>query len=96
MRFVYEGKEYEGRTAVEILREMDRDIKLCPEKWSSVKEFVGRSLAGLADRIHRRELDPGEHLSDETLALSYLCLLDEYSVGRLYILTPDTSAPTRD
>ena len=96
MRFVYEGKEYEGGSAVEILREIDRDIQLCSDQWFSVKAFVSRSLANLADRIHHRDLNASEHLSDETLALSYLCLLDEYSLGQLHMLTPETGAQTRD
>ncbi len=83
MRFIYEGREYAGATAIEIVRGMERDVKLCPGRRFSVRRFINGSLARLADRIHQRELDPGDHLTDETLALSYLCLLDEYSVGRL-------------
>lgn len=90
MRFLYQGKEYEGATAVVILREIDRDTGVCSDQCFSVKAFVSRSLTSLADRIHQRELDASEHLSDETLALSYLCLLDEYSVGKLNLPTPGT------
>lgn len=94
MRFVYEGKKYEGASAVEILREIEREAKLCSGQDFSVRTFVNRSLFSLADRIHQRELEASDHLSDETLALSYLCLLDEYSVGRLDLLAP--GAPATD
>lgn len=92
MRFLYESKQYEGRSAVEILREMEKDVKLCADYCFSVKAFVRRSLAGMADRIHQRELDAGDHLSEETLAMNYLCLLDEYGIGRFDILTPGDEA----
>lgn len=92
MRFKYEGKEYERASAIEILRDMERDIKLCSGQRLSVKEFVSRSLASLADRIHQRDLEPSDHLSEEMLALSYLCLLDEYGVGRLDFPTPGKEA----
>lgn len=96
MRFIYEDREYAGETAVEIVRGMERDIKLCSEERFSVRKFVSNSLARLSDRIHQRELDTSDHLSDETLALSYLCLLDEYAVGRLDVLTKDNGTTVRD
>jgi hypothetical protein len=97
MRFFYESKEYEGGSAVDILRAMEKDLGLCADQRFSVKAFVGRSLAGMADRIHQRELDAGDHLSEETLAMNYLCLLDEYGIGRLEILTPvDEARSARD
>ena len=92
MRFLYESKEYEGRSAVEILREINQDVKLCADPCFSVKAFVRRSLASMADRIHQRELDASDHLSEETLAMNYLCLLDEYGIGRLDIPTPSNEA----
>ena len=96
MIFIHEGKEYTGVTAVEIVREIERDGRLCQSERGSLREFVSRSLESLADRIHLRELDAGVHLSDEALAFSYLCLLDEYSVGRLYVSAPAAGAAERD
>ncbi|HWT02734.1 MAG TPA: hypothetical protein VN256_20975 [Pyrinomonadaceae bacterium] len=93
MIFVYEGKEYAGATAVEVVRGMDGDARLCPEQYFSVRVFVGNSLARLADRIHQRELDAGAHLSDEALAFSYLCLLDEYGIGQLHVPAAESRAP---
>ncbi|HKS30032.1 MAG TPA: hypothetical protein VJS44_19575 [Pyrinomonadaceae bacterium] len=96
MRFIYEGREYAGETAVEIVRGMERDDHMCQEERFSVRKFVSHSLARLSDRIHQRELDTCDHLPDETLALSYLCLLDEYSIGRLEMPAKDSGAPVRD
>lgn len=36
-----------------------------------------------------RELDLGAHLADETLAFSYLCLLERHGIGRLDDSPPD-------
>jgi len=96
MRFIYEGREYAGENAVEILRGMEGDAGLCPEGRFSVRKFVSRSLASLSDRIHQRELETSDHLPDETLALSYLCLLDDYAVGRLDMPAKDNGAPERE
>lgn len=96
MIFVYEGKEYAGATATEIVREMDGDVKLCPGQRFSVRKFVSNSLARLADRIHLRDLNAGVHLTDEALAFSYLCLLDEYGIGRLHVPAIKTDAPTKE
>jgi hypothetical protein len=85
MIFVYEGKEYAGATAIEIARKMDEDGNLCSAQHFSVRIFVSNSLARLADRIHLRELDASAHLSNESLAFSYLCLLDEYGIGQLHV-----------
>jgi len=87
MVFNSNGKEYAGATSVEVVREMERDEDAYPHHGDTLREFLRWSLAGLADRVHMRELDLGAHLADETLAFSYLCLLDEYDVGRL----PDTN-----
>ena len=96
MIFIHEGKEYTGATAVEIVQKIERDGRLCPSERGSLRQFISRSLESLADRIHLRELDAGAHLSDEALAFSYLCLLDEYSVGLLYVQTPSTGARARE
>lgn len=92
MIFVYEGKEYKGATAIEIVRGMEQDVKLCRDGRFTVRKFIGNSLARMADRIHLRELDAGAHLPDEALAFSYLCLLDEYGVGRLRLTASESNA----
>ena len=89
MVFNSNGKEYAGATSVEVVREMERDEDAYPHRGSTLREFLRWSLAGLADRVHMRELDLGAHLADETLAFSYLCLLERHGIGRLDDLPPD-------
>ena len=83
MVFIYNAKEYACATAVEVVREMERDADGYPHQGGTIRDFLRWSLARLADQIHMRELDTSVHLSDEALAFSYLCLLDEYRLGRL-------------
>jgi hypothetical protein len=88
MIFICDGKEYEGATSVEVVREMERDADAYPHRGDTLRSFLSWSLAGLADRVHMRELDIGAHLTDETLAFSYLCLLDQQGIGRLDDVPP--------
>jgi len=94
MIFLYHGKEYAGATAVEIVRQMARDIQFRPLDRGTVRDFLCRSLAELADRVHMRELGTSPHLSDETLAFNYLCLLDEYDAGCLDVSPGEPEART--
>lgn len=81
MRFRIDGREYAGASALEIVRAMQRDaargVPACP----SPREFLRRAHAELGDRVPARELDVSERLDEETLALGYLYLCDEYGVG---------------
>ena len=92
MIFLYSSKEYAGATAIEIVREMARDVNETTAYDGTIRDFLCRSLARLGDRIHMRELGASSHLSDETLAFNYLCLLDEYDIGRLLISPADSEA----
>ncbi len=83
MVFIYNDKEYAGATSVEVVRGMERDAVAYPHRGGTLRAFLRWSLAGLADRVHMRELDIGAHLTDETLAFSYLCLLDQHGIGCL-------------
>jgi len=96
MIFLYNGKEYRGRTAAEIVREMAGDANGSSHHGEAIRDYLRSALADLADRVHMRELGVGAHLSDETLAFSYLCLLDEYAVGRLHVSTPDAGVAKRE
>ena len=89
MIFLYNGKEYEGATAAEIVREMARDANGSSNRAAAIRDFLRSALADLADHVHKRELNLGTHLSDETLAFNYLCLLDEHSIARLRISPSD-------
>lgn len=79
MKFRINGTEYTGSSALDIVRAIGRDAG-GPE---SPREFLRRAHAELCEHVPARELDVSERLSDETLALNYLCLCDEYGVGEL-------------
>ena len=83
MNFIYDGKDYQGKTATEIVRGLERDAPFYPHQGGALRDFMRWSLTRFADRIHTRELDLSERLADETLAFSYLYLLDEYGIGHL-------------
>ena len=89
MIFFYNSKEYERRTAAEIVREVARDANGSSHRNDSIRGYLRSALADLADRVHMRELHLGAHLSDETLAFNYLCLLDEHGIGRLRVAPSD-------
>ena len=80
MIFRIDGTEYAGESALDIIRAMSRDADGGREL---PREFIRRAHAGLCERIPARELDVSDRLDDETLALNYLCLCDEYGVGEL-------------
>jgi hypothetical protein len=91
MVFKIGPKSYRGSSATEIVRGMERDAEGYPHKGAALHEFLAWSLAQLGDRIPLRELDLNAELSEETLALSYLCLLDQYSLGELANAAPGNS-----
>lgn len=83
MRFRINGTEYAGTSALDIVEAMRRDAARRGGGCASHREFLRRAHAELGDRVPARELDVSDRLDDETLALSYLCLCDEYGVGEL-------------
>lgn len=84
MIFIYKDKKYYGAEAVEIVRALERDSAGYANPNGTIQDFLNWSLALMADRIPRRDLDVSPHLSDETLAYDFLCLLDNYEIGKLY------------
>lgn len=84
MIFIFNDKRYSGETAVEIVREIERDTPDYEPVGTRVQDFLTWSLARLADAIPLRELEISPHLGDETIAFNYLCLLDNYGLGVLY------------
>ena len=85
MIFRIEGKEYTCATAVEVVREMERDSTDYSHRGETLRQFLSWSLAQLSDHIPLRELDLSNSVSDEKLALNFLCLCDEYGVGTLWL-----------
>lgn len=83
MMFRVDGREYEGGTAVEIVEGLKRDALGARGRRLPLRDFLRWSYARLADRIPLRELDVADALDEETLALSYLYLRDEFGAGEL-------------
>lgn len=78
---------YSGSSATEIIRKIERDTSDYVQE-GTVRDFIAWSLSKLSDQLPPRELAVSDKVADETLALSYLCLLDQYGLGELDTL-PD-------
>lgn len=83
MMFRVNGKEYEGETAVEVVERLNRDALGTRAGRLNLRDFLRWSYARLSDRIPLRELDVADALDEETLALGYLYLRDEFGAGEL-------------
>ena len=83
MVFKTPSREYAGSSALGIVAEMEHDAVEYPFKGNSLRAFLAWSLSRLEDCVPLRELDAGARINDETLALAYLCLCDEYGLGVL-------------
>ena len=87
MIFWMNSRRYGGASAVEIVRELERDAVGYLRKGGAVRDFIAWSLLQLDDCLPPRELAVTDKVSDETLALSFLCLLDQYELGELHGLS---------
>jgi hypothetical protein len=83
MLFTCGSRVYASATAREIVAALERDDADYPFKGGPLRRFVSWSLSRLGDCVPQRELDANARINDEALALSYLCLCDEYGVGVL-------------
>ena len=90
MIFLVEGKYYRGESAVEIVRALEQDAMDYPHRGRPIRQFMLWSFDQLGDRVPPRELALSDGLEDEALALSYLCLRDEYDAGELLVDRPDS------
>lgn len=83
LTFQFKGKEYSGRSALDVVRAMERDTEQYPYRGQSLRRFLFWSLERLDHRLPPRDLDLSDQLEDDELALSYLYLRDEYDAGKL-------------
>ena len=83
MIFRTKGVSYIGRSAVELVRDLERDDKDYPYCGGRLRQYLNWSLNQLSSSVPARDLDLSNRLEDESLALAYLLLLDEYGVGEL-------------
>lgn len=85
MVFRLNKKDYCGSTALEIVRALESDTREYPHQGQPVRNFLEWSLASLDKQIPPRDMHLSERIKVEELALSYLCLRDEYGAGQLLI-----------
>ena len=74
-------RPYSGTSAVQIVRAIERDDSEYRNHGGPIRDYLTFYLNRLAVRVSARDLDLSERLEDETLALGYLLLLQEYGLG---------------
>jgi hypothetical protein len=83
MIFRLRGKDVSGRSAVEVVRALERDdIEYC-HVGGPIRQYLLWSLNRLNGSVPPRDLHLSDRLEDESLALGYLLLLDECGVGKI-------------
>lgn len=83
MIFRTRGKSYKGRSAIEVVRALERDEEEYRYCGGPIRQYLSWSLNRLGGSMPPRELALSDRLDDETLALGYLVLLDEYGLGAI-------------
>lgn len=84
MLFITKTRRFKGKTAVEIVRKMERDAAEYDNRSGIIREFLIWSLKRMANEIPQRELDVSPDLDDETNSYNFLCLLDNFQLGTFY------------
>ena len=92
MIFRPEEKDYCGDTALEIVRRIEFDAEDYPHRGGSIRRFLSWSMNRLGSFIPPRETHLSDRLDDETLALDYLYLRDEYRAGELLFAARENDA----
>ena len=88
------NKYYSGRSAIEVVRSLERDDKSYRHSGGPIREYLNWSLHQLSGSVPPRDLEISDRLGDETLALGYLVLLDEYGLGEI-VSQPSTEMPNQ-
>ena len=83
MVFRLRGKDVNGRSAIEVVRALERDDSEYCHGGGPIRQYLLWSLKASNDSVPPRDLDLSDRLEDEPLALGYLLLLDEYGVGKI-------------
>ena len=74
---------YQGTSVIELVRAMENAANSDSKRGGTVAQFLEWSLAQLEEPISLGELALGRQVDDETLALSYLLLLEQHGHGEL-------------
>ena len=81
--FRFQGKDFKGGTWVEVVRSLERHDKEYRSCGGPIRQYLTWSLNQLRGTVPPRDVDLSDRLENETLALGYLLLLDEYGVGEI-------------
>ncbi len=87
MIFRTKGVNYDGRSALDVVRGLERYDRDYPHCGGPIRQYMVWTLDRLISSVPPRDLDLSDRLEDETLALGYLLLLDEYGVGEIVAAT---------
>jgi hypothetical protein len=82
MVFRCSGKEYRGRSALEVVDMLKQETHGLEVRMTA-RQFMLYSFAELRHQIPLRQVDTTGRMDVETFALSYLYLRDEYGLGEL-------------
>ena len=83
MIFRFRGKEFKGVSWIDVVRSLERNDKEYRSCGGPIRQYLTWSLNQLSGTVGPRDIDLSNRLEDETLALGYLLLLDEYGVGEV-------------
>jgi len=83
MIFRVRGKDVSGRSAIEVVRALERDDNEYCHGGGPIRQYLIWSLNRLNGSVPSRDLDLSDRLEDEPLALGYLLLLDEYGLAKI-------------
>ena len=83
MIFRLRDKDVSGSSAIEVVRALERDDSEYHHSGGPIRQYLNWSLGQLNGSVPPRDLDLSDRLEDESLALGYLLLLDEYGVGKI-------------
>lgn len=83
MVFRVNKDEYCNSTALDVVRALELDTKEYPHRGQPMQRFLQWSLENLSKQIPPRDMHLSKRMSLEEIALSYLCLRDEFGAGSL-------------
>ena len=83
MIFRFRGKDFKGVSWIDVVRSLERDDKEYGSCGGPIRQYLNWSLNQLRGTVPPRDIHVSDRLEDETLALGYLLLLDEYGVGEI-------------
>ncbi len=85
MIFRFRGKDFKGPSWIDVVRSLERDDKEYRPCGGPIRHYLSWSLNQLRGTVSPRDIHLSDRLEDETLALGYLLLLDEYGIGELWV-----------